>query len=164
GWKYQYKYLRPGDIMFSDKSNANTINLNKTVATKAGTEISFLYNIPDSMKAIADVRCYLTFGANALTGNSAGASRVDLSLRRMVAFDGNSNATPFIEMANSRSATSDALTDTNLVTQATSTAPGFIPGKGSIHGLDNSLDVLIMMTNNVVNNVMKEIRIAYYGD
>ncbi|RJT44257.1 glycosyl hydrolase family 28-related protein [Rahnella woolbedingensis] len=164
GWKYQYKYLRPGDIMFSDKSNANIVNLNKTVATKAGTEISFLYNIPDNMKAIADVRCYLTFGENALTGNPAGASSVNLSLRRMTAFDGNSNTTPFIEMTNNRNAISDIPIDTNLVTQATATTPGYIPNKTSSHGLDNSLDVLITMKNNVLNNVMKELRIAYYGD
>jgi hypothetical protein len=164
GYIPRLKYVRPADLMLSDKSSAQTVSTNKSVSTKPSTDLLFLYNIPDYMNAIVDIRFFMTFAANSLTGNPSGASKLQMDLRRMVAFNGNTGTAPYIELTNSRTSVSDTLLDTNLVIQATATTPGYIPLRGSANGLDASLDLLISMTNNVLNNVLKEGQITYLGE
>lgn len=164
GYIPRLKYVRPADLLLSDKSSAQTVSTNKSVSTKLSSDLLFMYNIPDYMNAIVDIRFFMTFAANSLTGNPSGASKVQMDLRRMASFNGNTGTAPYIELTNSRTSVSDTLLDTNLVIQATSENPGYIPLRGSSNGLDASLDLLISMTNNVLNNVLKEGQITYLGE
>ena len=165
GWRYRYKYLRPVDILMAgDGGNANSITTNKRVTTKAAVDLHFLWNIPNYMRAITDVRFFLTFNTGALSGPNGDASFVLMQLRRMISFDGNANTLPYIELTGAKAATTNAITDTSFSVNADSIFPGYIPLGDSDNGLDASLDLLITMSNNVINNVMKEVRISYFGD
>lgn len=164
GYIPRLKYVRPADLMLSDKSSAQSVSTNKNVSAKLSTDLLFMWNIPDYMNAIVDIRFFMTFAASSLTGNPSGASKIQMDLRRMIAFDGNTGTAPYIELTNSRTSVSDTLLNTNLVIQATAATPGYIPLRGSVNGLDASLDLLITMTNNVLNNVLKEGQITYLGE
>ena len=160
GWIYQYKYLRSSDILMNDKSDTNGWDANFYVRTKKDVNLKFLYELPPYMRAVNDIRMFLTFNIGALTATS----NMSISLRRMIAFDGNANTKPYIEMSNSRTATLDTLVDTTLVSQSTSTYPGYVLLSDTTNGLANAVDMYVEANNNVTNNFVKVFRIGYFGD
>lgn len=161
GWKYDYVYLRPLDLLVNDKVDLTSYDTNKTLSTKADVNLTLHTMIPTVFKAVSDVRCWLTFFNGSLS-HTGGATTATISVRRMVAYDGNIGETPYVEFTNNRSSISDTTTDTSLVAQSTGTTPGYTLAADTTHGLANSLDLLITMTNNVAKNYMKEIRIGGY--
>jgi hypothetical protein len=112
------------------------------------------------MKAINDVRMFLTFNAGSMTAGSTMA----ISVRRMLAFDGNLGEAPYVEMTNGKVSASDTLVDTNLVAQVSGSSPGYILSADTNHGLANALELYITATNNVINNYVKEARIGFWGE
>ena len=158
GWVYQYIYMRPLPLLVNDKVDVNGYNSNKTIATKAGVSLKFMGDVPNSFKAISDLRCFLTLNAGSLTANTS----VTMSVRRMIAYDGNINAAPLVEFTNVRVAASDALMDTTLVAQSSGTAPGYTLVGATSGGLGNALDFYIEFLNPTLNSYMKEIRMGGY--
>jgi hypothetical protein len=160
GWRYQYAYLRPTKMLVNDRVDTTTTAGSKAVATAAGKNLVFSYELPSYMKAVNDIRMFLTFNTGSLTAGSV----MTISLRRMVAFDGNVTETPYVEMTNSRSSTSDTLVDTSLVAQVSGTTPGWVLAEDTTHGLANSWQLYITANNNVINNYIKEARIGFWGE
>lgn len=160
GWIYQYKYIRSIDMLLNDKSDTNGWDANFYIRTKASVNLKFMYELPYYMRAVNDIRMFLTFNTGSLTAGS----NMNISLRRMIAFDGNANVQPYIEMTNSRTSVSDTLSDTTLVAQATSTYPGYVLLSDAAHGLPNAVDMYVEANNNVTNNFIKVFRIGYFGD
>ena len=159
GWRVRTKYIRPINYLLNDKSSLQSWDTNRNMKAKAGTNLQVLYDIPVTMRAIAEVRCYLTFEVGALTAGS----NVKMSIRRMVTYSGNASETPYIEATNTRTATADTVQDTTLVMAAGNT-DGFIKLADTTHGLENSLDLLIEINNPTVNMNLKEIKFTYLGD
>lgn len=159
GWRVRTKYIRPINYLLNDKSSLQSWDTNRNMKAKAGTNLQVLYDIPVTMRAIAEVRCYLTFEVGALTAGS----NVKMSIRRMVNYSGNSSEAPYIEATNTKTATSDKVQDTTLVMAAGNT-DGFIKCADTTHGLENSLDLLVEINNPTVNMNLKEIKFTYLGD
>ncbi|MFT4271808.1 MAG: phage tail fiber protein [Pantoea sp.] len=159
GWFRRYYYLRPSDLLLNDKSDLNSWNDNITVATKAGVNLYFLWRVPDDIKALDDIRAFITFGTGSLTS----ASTVEIALVQMVAYDGNINTDPYVAFSNSRTSTSDTAADTSLVAQMGSTAPGLVRMSDDTNGLAYSWYIRVRMTGNVANNYFKHMRIAGYN-
>lgn len=157
-WRRSYIYLRPAPLLQQDKVDVLSWSTNNNVHSKVDVNMQFMYALPPDIKAIDDVRMFLTFNIGAGTKGSNCA----LSLRRQVAYDGNTSTAPYIEFSNSVTATLDTTFDTTLVAQMGSTAPGYVLSSDTTHGLENSLDVLISFTNNVNNNICKHMRLAVW--
>lgn len=159
GWRVRTKYIRPINYLLNDKSSLQSWDTNRNMKAKAGTNLQVLYDIPVTMRAIAEVRCYLTFTTGALTAGS----NVKMSIRRMVNYSGNSSEAPYIEATNTKTATDDTVKDTTLVMAAGNT-DGFIKRADTTYGLENSLDLLIEINNPTENMNLKEIKFTYLGD
>ncbi len=159
GWRVRTKYLRPIDWLLNDKVDLQSYDTNKNMKAKAAVNLKVLYDIPASIRAIAECRCFLTFEVGAL---SAG-SNVKMSLRRMVSYSGNANELPYIEATNTRAATVDTVQDTTLVMPVTN-SKGFVEQSDTTNGLANALDLLIEINSPTVNMNLKEIKLTYLGD
>lgn len=172
GWRLRYKYVRPSEMLFiGDTANYTTIDTNQTLTTKASPNLRLLYPIPSYMRGIVEARCFMTFNTNALSGPSGSGSPTGTpatctgTLRRLVAFDGNTGTAPYTEVTNVRTATLDTVQDTTLVVQASGTTPGYIPLRGSANGMDDALDFLVtFFPNGVAGHNMKAWRFQYLGD
>lgn len=160
GWKYQYAYLRPADMLINDRTDLAVVSSAKVIGSKAGVNLALSYQLPPYMRAVNDIRMFLTFNTGSLTA----ASAMSISLRRMLAFDGNLGEVPYVEMTNSRTSVSDTLQDTSLVAQASGSTPGYVLAADTTHGLANAWELYITATNNVLNNYVKEARIGFWGD
>ncbi|MFW3850492.1 hypothetical protein ACKLMI_09365 [Klebsiella pneumoniae] len=158
GWERKYFYLRPAEILVNDKSDLTSWNDNITVAS-ATTDLHFLWRVPNDMKAIDDIRAFITFANGSLTAGSS----IEIALIQMVAYDGNANTAPYVAFSNSKTATSDTATDTTLVAQMGSTAPGLVKMGDTSNGLANSWYIRVRMTANVANNYFKHMRLAGYN-
>lgn len=159
GWRVRTKYIRPINYLLNDKSSLQSWDTNRNIKAKAGTNLQILYDIPVTMRAIAEVRCFLTFEVGALTAGS----NVKMTLRRMVSYSGNASEAPYPEATNTRTATLDTVQDTTLVMTATN-ADGFIKQSDTTNGLANSLDLLVEINNPTLNMTIKEIKFTYLGD
>lgn len=172
GWRLRYKYVRPHEMLFiGDAAKYTTIDTNQTLTTIAGSNLRLVYPIPTYMRGVVEARCYMTFAANALSGPSGSSSATGTpatctgTLRRLVAFDGNTSTSPYTEVTNVRTATLDTLQDTTLVVQASGTTPGYIPLRGSSNGVDDALDFLVtLFPNGVAGHNIKAWRFQYLGD
>ncbi|MCP6163162.1 hypothetical protein NL404_05465 [Klebsiella pneumoniae] len=158
GWERKYFYLRPAEILVNDKSDLTSWNDNITVAS-ATTDLHFLWRVPNDMKAIDDIRAFITFANGSLTAGSS----IEIALIQMVAYDGDANTAPYVAFSNSKTATSDTATDTTLVAQMGSTAPGLVKMGDTSNGLANSWYIRVRMTANVANNYFKHMRLAGYN-
>lgn len=158
GWERKYFYLRPAEILVNDKSDLTSWNDNITVAS-ATTDLHFLWRVPNDMKAIDDIRAFITFANGSLTAGSS----IEIALIQMVAYDGSANTAPYVAFSNSKTATSDTATDTTLVAQMGSTAPGLVKMGDTSNGLANSWYIRVRMTANVANNYFKHMRLAGYN-
>lgn len=162
GYARKLKYIRPADILTSQKSDTNGWNFNKTVTTKAGVDLQFLWEVPDTFKALDTITLFCSFNATGDAAFTAG-STVLAELIQMTAFDGNINTAPYTSFSNTRVAATGQ-TDTSLTSQySTAVSPGFALMSDTTNGLSNSWYVHLRMYNNVNNNYMKEIRISYWG-
>lgn len=159
GWIRKYYYIRPADILLNDKTDLTSWNDNITVAAKAGVSLYFLWRVPDDMKALDDIRAFVTFAAGSLTAGSA----IEIALVQMVAYDGNINTDPYVAFSNSKSSSSDTTVDTTLVAQMGSTAPGLVRMSDTTNGIAYSWYIRVRMTGNVANNYFKHMRIAGYN-
>lgn len=158
GWERKYFYLRPAEILVNDKSDLTSWNDNITVAS-ATTDLHFLWRVPNDMKAIDDIRAFITFANGSLTAGSS----IEIALIQMVAYDGSANTAPYVAFSNSKTATSDTATDTTLVAKMGSTAPGLVKMGDTSNGLANSWYIRVRMTANVANNYFKHMRLAGYN-
>ena len=162
GYTRKIKYLRPADILVNSKSDTNGWNYNKTVSTKIGVDLHFLWEVPDNIKALDTISLFCSFNATSDTAFITG-STVLAELIQMSAFDGNINTNPYTAFTNSRVAASGQ-TDTTLTAQySSSVSPGTVLMSDTTNGLSNSWYVHLRMYNNVNNNYMKEIRVSYWG-
>lgn len=162
GWKRKYKYLRPADILTSDKASTTTWSYNKVVSTLSGVDLHFLWEVPDNFKAVDTITLFCRFN-NAGDAAFTAGSTVFAELIQMTAFDGNINTAPYSCFSNSRVAPT-GVSDTTLTAGFdASVSPGLVLMNSTVNGLDNSFYVHLSMTLNVPNNYMKEIRISYWG-
>lgn len=162
GYTRKIKYLRPADILVNSKSDTNGWNYNKTVTTKVGVDLHFLWEVPDNIKALDTISLFCSFNASLDTAFTTG-STILAELIQMSAFDGNINTSPYTAFSNTRVAASGQ-TDTSLTAQySSSVSPGLVLMSDTTNGLANSWYVHLRMYNNVNNNYMKEIRISYWG-
>ncbi|MBP2197602.1 hypothetical protein [Pantoea cypripedii] len=164
GWIRKYFYIRPAAILLNDKADTTSWNDNITVATKSGTNLYFEWQIPEGVKAVDDIRAYITFGP----GSQDAGSNFEIALTQMVAYDGNANTAPNVLFSNSK--TADGSTGTTLVAQITtdlgmvrlSDTSNTISGT-TYTGLAYSHYIRIRATSNVANNVFKHMRVAGYN-
>lgn len=162
GWKRKYKYLRPADILTSDKASTTTWSYNKLVSTLSGVDLHFMWEIPDNFKAVDTITLFCRFN-NAGDAAFTAGSTVFAELIQMIAFDGNINTAPYSCFSNSRVAPT-GVSDTTLTAGFdASVSPGLVLMSDTTHGLENSFYVHLAMTLNVPNNYMKEVRISYWG-
>ncbi len=166
GWERRYFYLRPADMLIYDRADTSSMNDNITVASKTGVDLQFLWQVTPGIKAIDDIRTFITFAANA----QAAGSNIAISLTQMAAFDGNISTSALVLMTNNK--TADGTTDTTLVAQASSSNVNGLVKMGDTDntdlsavtqvGLAYSHYVRARMTNNVNFNYIKHFRIAGY--
>lgn len=159
GWTYQRIYLRPINFLLNDKTDLLSWNNNFNLATKVATPIQVLYTIPANVKAVVDANCFLTFGLGGLTAGS----NLAMSLRRIVAYDGNSGAAPYVELTNTHTATADTVQDTTLNITATATTPGYVLASDTTNGLAYSLDLCLEFNAPVNNCYLKTIRLGFFA-
>lgn len=161
GWEVKKLYLRPAKVLLNDKASVFSFNANKSVAMNDDTTISFLYELPASFKALKAVKLFAYYNTNSVTKGS----NITIAVRRMVAFDGNANAGPYIEPG--IAATSNATTDMKDIAMSAvhsdTVSPGMIRMDDTTNGLANSLDVLVTFSNTAKNSLMKEWEITYVG-
>lgn len=159
GWQRRYRYLRPAAMLLNAKGDTQSWNNNKLVSTKQDVSLYFQHALGEEFKAIDDMRCYLRFN-NAADAAYLKGSAVQMSLRQMLAFDGNIGEVPYTALTNTRVAVS-GMEDTNLVATAAGTA-GLVRMDDATNGLAYSWTLDVSMTNNTGFNYMKELRVAGY--
>lgn len=159
GWQRRYMYIRPNPMLMNDMVDTSALATadikDNTVASKASVDLRFLWQIPNNVKAIDDIRTFITWSAAA----QAAGSNISLSLVQEIAFDGNINETPYIALTNNK--TADGTTDTTLVAQPVG-GLGLIRMDDSTNGLAYGFYLRARMTNNVNFNYIKQIRVAGY--
>lgn len=161
GWEVKRLYLRPAQILLNDKASVFSFNANKSVAMNDDTTIMFLYDLPPGIKALKAVKLFAYYNTNSV----AKGSSITIAVRRMVAFDGNANAGPYVEPG--IAATSNATTDMRDISMSAvhsdTVSPGMIRMDDTTNGLANNLDVLVTFSNTAKNSLMKEWEITYVG-
>lgn len=161
GWEVKKMYIRPIKVLVNDKSAVFGYNANKSVAMLNDTSIQFLWDVPQSFKALKAVKLFAYYNTNSVTKGS----NITIAVRRMVAFDGNANTAPYVETG--IAATSTASTDMSNISMSAvhsdTVSPGMIRMDDATNGLANTLDVLVTFNNTSQNSLMKEWEITYVG-
>lgn len=159
GWQRRYHYLRPAALLLNAKGDTQSWNNNKLVSTKSDVNLQFQHSLGEEFKAIDDMRCFLRFN-NAADAAYLKGSTVQISLRQMLAFDGNISEVPYTALTNTRVAAS-GMDNTNLVASVTG-GTGLVRMDDATNGLAYSWTIDLSMTNNTDFNYMKELRVAGY--
>lgn len=159
GWNRRYLYIRPNPLLMNDMADTSALATadikDNAVASKASVDLRFLWQVPNNVKAIDDIRTFITWSSSA---QSAG-SNIEISLVQEKSFDGNLSETPYVAVTNNK--TADGSTDTTLVAQPVG-GLGLIRMDDSTNGLPYSFYLRARMTNNVNFNYIKQIRVAVY--
>lgn len=160
GWQVKRQYLHPAKLLLNDKSVLQSWNPNKAVAAANDTTLYFQWDVPLNMKAIKQVGLFAYFNTNSVTKGSS----ITIQVRRMVAYDGNANASPYAEALTATLAAATDQSNVQLTASASDTvSPGMIMMSDTTNGLANSLDVLITFANTALNSLIKEITVVYIG-
>jgi len=153
GWTPTDIYLRPADMLVNDKIDTQSWNTNKSVATKAGVALSFMWKIPPTVTAIRGFTLYTTYAGDSI----AAGMNITASIRKMSGFNGNTAEAALVQQTISSPGAHTVTTD-RLLTSSTS----LVVTNDATVGLPLSLDYLIQVTAPTLNSVIKESRIRCY--
>lgn len=153
GWQPVDIYLRPSDMLLNDKVDTQSWGVNKSVSTKAGVSLSFMYKIPINVTAIRGFTLYTTYAGDSQTAGM----NITASVRRMAAYNGNSGEAAVIHQTINAPGATPTTTD-RLLTSTTS----LVMNADATSGLPYSLDYLIQVTAPTLNSTIKETRLRCY--